>query len=100
MGQPDGRKRTGSMPKNLSCFTSNQIERAADYLASCANALGEITGGYSWRTLAEISGEDPQARSAGLAIFIALEDAGRIIHLPSTPGTYGHSVFRIASAEA
>ncbi|WP_133760216.1 hypothetical protein [Novosphingobium sp. GV055] len=98
MGQPDGRERTGSMRKP--CFDITTLDRAAAYLASCANAKGEISGGYSWRIFAEIAGEDPQAPAAGLAIFIALENSGRVIHLPSVPGTYGHSVFRIEAMEA
>lgn len=79
-------------------YTPAQLDRAADYLAGCANADGEISGGYNWRTLAEIAGEDPAALSSGLGLFKSLREAGRLEDLPCIPGTYGHHIFRIVPA--
>ncbi|WP_343609339.1 hypothetical protein [Novosphingobium sp.] len=77
-------------------LTQSQIDAGAAYLRSCANRNGEIDGGYSWRRIAEITGEDVAKPGAGLSLFEALEDAGRLKHLPCIPGTFGHSRFTVS----
>jgi hypothetical protein len=81
-------------------LTQEQLDRGAAYLAGCANRDGEISGGYSWRELAAITGEEPGAPGAGLILFAELRAAGRLVDLEPLPGTYGHSRFRIVAAPA
>lgn len=76
-------------------LTPAQLDQGAAYLASCANADGEISGLYNWQTIAEITGEEPRTPGAGLILFDELRALGRLVDLPSAPNTYGHSVFRI-----
>jgi hypothetical protein len=81
-------------------LTQAQLDRGAAYLAGCAMRDGTISGGYSWRDLAAITGEEPGAPLAGLILFDALRAAGRLVDLEPLPGTYGHSRFRIVGEPA
>jgi hypothetical protein len=72
-----------------------QLDAGAAYLRTCEDADGIISGGYSWRKICEITGEDPAQPGAGSSLFRALRRTGRLTDLSPIPGTYGHSRFMV-----
>ncbi len=81
-------------------LTTEQRAAAVAYFLSIADDDGIFDGGYSWRKLAEIggsSGDRPAGMYASLAVFDDLRASGHLHDLPSTPGTFGHSVYRITA---